>query len=492
MKRIILFIKKFFAWILSFFFDRNKTSKNSKKSKNKMLSKKSIKLNAKQSFVNRDEDMGESHIIDIYPYTEAKDLKSIDELIEKLEEAVEIINDEQKEKEIKVLKEIKETVKKTQDKEETKLNVAQEEEIKEVLEDAINDKEIHIDTEEKIINIQKEINKVIDNKINKHDKEIIEKAYYKYEKVNYVVATTMEIEELENDIKELEESVKLNNRKKSYYVDKVKEIEKKIKRLKKINKNPKVYDELERLKDDFYTKSIDKYDLLYSKEVFINLDKQCDNIIDYIETKEKAEEKEEETLKKEKEEEKKQRDKEQEEIRKLREQEKEKARKAREEYQENVIKRYLDLKKSNTILLNNILIHHERVIEDDIIKTLRNDYDDFLEGEENEFNFERNRQKTEVCKLYNNLLEVLSREQKAPYEPVEHINFPYQTLLEETIATKSAVENIAHKKTGVDIMLEDKSIMVSDKLNNELEKEKTKNREMGIKDKILVRKMQNE
>ncbi len=150
------------------------------------------------------------------------------------------------------------------------------------------------------------------------------------------------------------------------------------------------------------------------------------------------------------------------------------------------------MKKSNTILLNNILIHHERVIEDDIIKTLRNDYDDFLEGEENEFNFERNRQKTEVCKLYNNLLEVLSREQKAPYEPVEHINFPYQTLLEETIATKNAVENIAHKKTGVDIMLEDKSVMVSDKLNNELEKEKTKNREMGIKDKILVRKMQNE
>ncbi len=120
MKRIILFIKKFFAWILSFFFDRNKTSKKSKISKNKILSKKSIKLNTKQSFVNRDEDMGESHIIDIYPYTEAKDLKSIDELIEKLEEAVEIINDEQKEKEIKVLKEIKETVKKTQDREETK------------------------------------------------------------------------------------------------------------------------------------------------------------------------------------------------------------------------------------------------------------------------------------------------------------------------------------------------------------------------------------
>ena len=123
---------------------------------------------------------------------------------------------------------------------------------------------------------------------------------------------------------------------------------------------------------------------------------------------------------------------------------------------------------------------------------LKEDYEDFLTGEENTFNFDRNKQKTEVCKLYNNLLEVLSNEQKSPFVPVEHINFPYQTLIEETIATKDAVENIAHKKTGTDIMLDSKSVAVSDKLNLELEKEKTRKREMGIKDKILVRKMKNE
>ena len=100
MKRIILFIKKFFAWILSFFFDRNKTNKNNKKVVSKSILKKNKKANTKKvMFINRDEDKGESHIIDIYPYTEAKDLKSIDELIDKLKDNVKKINDENEEKE---------------------------------------------------------------------------------------------------------------------------------------------------------------------------------------------------------------------------------------------------------------------------------------------------------------------------------------------------------------------------------------------------------
>ena len=490
MKRIILFIKKFFAWILSFFFDRNNSSKKNIKKNNKTVTKKGVKVISKTSFINRDEDMGESHIIDVYPYTEAKDLKSIDELIETLTKKVETINDEKKVEELIVINEIKENISKSVEKE--PLNISQEEDIKEVLTEAINDKEIHIDTEDKIRNIQKEIDKVLDKKINKHDKDIIEKAYYKYEKVNYVVATTMEIEELEKDLKDLSDSVKRGIHKKSYYEDKVKEIEKKINRLRKINKNPKVYDELEKLKEDFYTKSIDKYDLLYSKEVFINLDKQCDNIISYINSKEKEEKIKEEERLHEKEEDRLIREQKREEERELREKERERRQREKDEYQDNVIKRYLDLKKSNTILLTSLLIHHEKVKNNDIIKVLKEDYEDFLTGEENSFNFDRNKQKTEVCKLYNNLLEVLSNEQKSPFVPVEHINFPYQTLIEETIATKDAVESIAHKKTGTDIMLDSKSVAVSDKLDRELEKEKTRNREMGIKDKILVRKMKNE
>ena len=490
MKRIILFIKKFFAWILSFFFDRNKTTKkNNKKVVAKVVSKKGSKITSKVAFSNRDEDMGESHIIDVYPYTEAKELKSIDELIEKLSDRVEVINDEKKEEEIKVIKEIKEAI--TKKVENEPLNVAQEEDIKEVLKEAINDKELHINTDDKIRNIQKEIDVVLDKKINKHDKDIIEKAYYKYEKVNYVVATTMEIEELEQDLKDLEDSIKRGLHKKSYYEDKVKEIEKKIERLRKINKNPKVYDELERLKEDFYTKSIDKYDLLYNKEVFINLDKQCENIMDYIDGKEKEEQEKEEQERENFKLDRARREYEREEERQLREQEREKRQREKEEQEDNIIKRYLDLKIANTILATNMIIHRERM-KKGIIKTLEDDYEDFLIGEENSFNFDRNKQKTEVCKLYNNLLEVLCNEQKAPYTPVEHINYQYQSLLEDTISTKDAVERIAEKKTGNDIMMSPKSVAVSDKLDNELKKEKAKNKEMGIKDKILLRKMKNE
>ena len=174
MKRIILFIKKFFAWILSFFFDRNNTTKKKKRVLGKVVSRTGSKTGVKGAFSNRDEDMGASHVIDIYPYTEAKDLKSIDELIEKLADKVEEINDEKKQDEIKVIKEIKESIAKKAESE--SINVSQEEDIKEVLTTAIKDEEIHIDTDQKIRNIQKEIDKVLDKKINKHDKDIIEKA----------------------------------------------------------------------------------------------------------------------------------------------------------------------------------------------------------------------------------------------------------------------------------------------------------------------------
>ncbi len=152
----------------------------------------------------------------------------------------------------------------------------------------------------------------------------------------------------------------------------------------------------------------------------------------------------------------------------------------------------MDLKKSNMIIMNNALIHHERMRDNDIVDVLLRDYDDFLNEETNDFNFERNKRKTEVCKLYNNLLEVLSNEQKVPFTPVEHINYQYQALLEETLATKEAVEDMAFKKTGKDVMLDRRSVTVSDKLDNELQNEKNRNMEMGIKNKIIVKEMKNQ
>jgi len=494
MKSILLFFKKLFAWFLTLFLDRKKIDKKKKKV---VLKKDPNTKEAKfvlSNNINRNEDMGESHIIDIYPYTQALEVKSIYELIDKLKEEM-IKKDELTKDSIKELDSIKEVITEN-------LNVYQTEAIKEVLEDNIKDyqeekvveeekeaiineplKEKTID--ERIETIKEDINKIVDNKLDKHEEELIEKAFYKYEKVNYVIATTVEIDE-----------IKINNHKKSYYVDKIKEIKKKIERLEKINKNPNVQEELKRLKEDFYTKSVDKYDILYNKEVFISISKRCDDLNELLDNKEKEEKRDKEIIKEVKEKEREERErkyqeklKEREELRRIKKERKERE---RDLYHDNIIKRYKDLSLSNAIILANILNHSTKMVKKHVVEVLHDDYDMYLKGEENTFFFDRNKKKTEVSNLYNSLLQVLCNEQKVEYQPITHINYPYYNLLEETIDIKSAVDNITFKKTGYDMVMDEKSVMVHDKLNHELSLEKINRQEKGIQDKVLIRKVKGQ
>ena len=57
---------------------------------------------------------------------------------------------------------------------------------------------------------------------------------------------------------------------------------------------------------------------------------------------------------------------------------------------------------------------------------------------------------------------------------------------------KEAVEDITFKKTGQDVMMEPKAMIVTDKLNNELVNEKARNETLGLNGKVLLRKMKNE
>ena len=70
-----------------------------------------------------------------------------------------------------------------------------------------------------------------------------------------------------------------------------------------------------------------------------------------------------------------------------------------------------------------------------------------------------------------------------------HINYPYQNLLEETLSIKDTVDRMTTKKTGHDMVLDEKSVMVSDKLNNELSLEKENNKQKGKVPKVLIRKV---
>ena len=489
MKKIIDFFKKIFAWILSLFLDRKHLKKNRKKKKRVYAHEVSSKAVPVKEFSHRDEDMGSAHVIKSYPYTEAKELKSIVELVEELKEK--IISEPDIEKKVDS-KELAETIKKIDEIKEVvnkDLTVMQTEEIKEILHESIKDPEVSVTKEEKIDKIKKDINEVVDNKLDKHEKDLIEKACEKYEKVNYVIATTVEIEEIEKDLKDLADEIKVNNHKKSYYVDKINEIKKKIERLQKINKIPSVYEELERLKEDFYTKEHDKYDLLYNKEVFINLDQQCDELLETIETREK----EQEVIKVEQKEAREERKREEHQKRVEQEQQREEERERRQaekdEYIDNIIKRYRDLKIAADLISTGIIFHALRKKNKSIVQVLQDDYDDFLRGEDAPFEFDRNRRKTEVSVLYNNLLETLTGYQGLPFEPVMHINYPYQNLLEETLAVKDTVDRMTTAKTGHDMVMDEKSVMVSDKLNSELTMEKENNRAKGKVDKVLIRKV---
>ncbi len=489
MKKIIEFFKKIFAWILSLFLDRKHLKKNRMNKKRVYAHEVSSKAVPVKEFSHRDEDMGSAHVIKSYPYTEAKELKSIVELVEELKEK--IISEPDIEKKVDS-KELAETIKKIDEIKEVvnkNLTVMQTEEIKEILHESIKDPEVSVTKEEKIDKIKKDINEVVDNKLDKHEKDLIEKACEKYEKVNYVIATTVEIEEIEKDLKDLADEIKVNNHKKNYYVDKINEIKKKIERLQKINKIPSVYEELERLKEDFYTKEHDKYDLLYNKEVFINLDQQCDELLETIETREK----EQEVIKVEQKEAREEREREEHQKRVEQEQQREEERERRQaekdEYIDNIIKRYRDLKIAADLISTGIIFHALRKKNKSIVQVLQDDYDDFLRGEDAPFEFDRNRRKTEVAVLYNNLLETLTGYQGLPFEPVMHINYPYQNLLEETLAVKDTVDRMTTAKTGHDMVMDEKSVMVSDKLNSELTMEKENNRAKGKVDKVLIRKV---
>jgi len=489
MKKIIEFFKKIFAWIASLFLDKKHLKKNKMNKKRVYAHTVRSKIALVKEFSHRDEDMGSGHIIKSYPYAEAKELKSIVELVDELKEK--IVNEPDLDKKvedkniaeaIKKIDEIKEVVKKD-------LTVMQTEEIKQILQESIKDPEVSITKEEKIDKIKNDINKVVDNELDKHEKDLIEKACEKYEKVNYVIATTVEIEEIENELKDLADEIKINNHKKNYYVDKINEIKKKIERLQKINKMPSVYEELERLKEDFYTKGHDKYDLLYNKEVFINLDQQCDELLDLIETREKEEQNEKEEQQVRREEQAKEEKKEQEQREEKREEEREERRKEREEYIDNIIKRYRDLKISADLISTGIIFHAIRRKNKSIVQVLQDEYEAFLNGEDTPFEFDRNKKKTEVAILYNNLLETLSGYQGLPFEPVLHINYPYQNLLEETLAVKDTVDRMTTTKTGYDMVMDPKSVMVTDKLNSELTMEKESNKAKGKVDKALIRKV---
>jgi len=365
--------------------------------------------------------------------------------------------------------------------------VSQIDELNEMVDMTLNDEKLNFNTNEKINILKENITKLFDENLKEYEKHIIEKAYYEYEKVNYVIVTSMLIDEIYDELEVINNNYHKNRYSKKEFINKVREIEKKLERLEKINNREEVQKEIELLKNDLYTKRKDKYDLLYNKEIFINLEKQCDDVIKQIEINEKkAKEvkveklKNDEKLKQakvEKEKKKKELEKQKEKL------EEEKIR------EENILKRFMDLELARQILTVREIEKLKKFKKENIVEDTLNSYQEFLTGDDHDFNFVRNKIKLEVAKLYNDTLRNICVLEEMPFNPVEHINIKLSDMVEETLSNQERLNNLLIVKKEVNVEETEVSMKVTEKLTGVLEKEKEREMVKG-QPKVLVRTYQ--
>lgn len=305
-------------------------------------------------------------------------------------------------------------------------------------------------------NISQMVNEITEI-IHNFDANIQEKVKKEYNKVNYITLTTLLIDETNEELRNLEDNYKKHRYNKSYYDRELKKIKDRIKNLRKIRDSKSVCDEILALRKELYTKSKDKYDLLYNEEIFLNIEKECDDmlkkvnkrIVDLkkITNKEKQEEKIPEKI----------------------EDEKEKQR--QEEMLENILKRFQDMKLAEEILLLNNQNEVKITSIKDLVDFMDQSYYDFINGEKAIFHFEKNKTRTELAKLYNDLEFINGHLNEREIMMIEHINYSLDDLLEKTIAKKKEVESSLKEKYNYQEDKHESAILVDNKLMLQTEKE---------------------
>ena len=479
--KLLKSIKEFVLKILAWFFHFFKKSKKARISKSNKKINKSIKTPFKAS-VNRDETIS-NNVIACYPGVLPKELESLNTKIETIRKKVLVYNDENIEEEIENIEKISQMISNK------KILVNHIDELNNIVDEIILDQELHLNTNEKISILKDNITNLFDENLKDYEKHIIKKAYYEHEKVNYVIVTSMLIDDLYNDLNKANESYNKNHYSKNQFVQKIREIEKKLERLEKINNREEVQKEIEALKNDLYTKRKDKYDLLYNSEIFINIGKQCDEILKQIVIKEQqekeikiAKQNQDELLKKE---EKLHKDKQDKKKKKERDKKEDEVQEEKE-IEDNILKRFMDLELARQILLKRDLEKIKKGNKEDIIENTLLSYQEFLLGDNHEFNFTRNKLKLEVAKLYNDTLRNICILDNGPYYPVEHLNIKFSDMINQTIENQQRLNMLLIEKKKVNIEENELSLKVTEKLTNVLEKEKVREEIKG-KPKILVR-----
>lgn len=260
------------------------------------------------------------------------------------------------------------------------------------------------------------LDKDIINTIKNWDKNIIAEVELEYQKVNYVTISTVMIDRIITEYQKIEDDYKHHRFNKLYYDKELTKIKEQIDFLKKIKNSSKVYNEIEKLRKELYTKSKDKYDILYNNEVFMNINKKCDELLNRVNQKVID-------IKKEK----KNNDAKRDNI--------------KEEYLKKIILRFKDLNLSCDLILEHREKENEILDYSDISMYLNKVYLEFIEGVSANFNYQRNKTKTELVKLYNDLNNIMAYKKKEKYISINHINFKMEDLVEAIIIRKKDVEN---------------------------------------------------
>ena len=362
-----------------------------------------------------------------------------------------------------VLKELNKLSKKIEN---SRISFYQNEVIDEKLNSFLMDQEIKINQLEKVEILNKQIIEVL----NDYDKNLKARVLKEYDQINYITVATVVLDESLVEIRKLEDECKHHRHNRYYYEREINKIKKRINNLKSLRDNAKIYDEIVRLREDINIKSKDKYDLLYNKEIFDNIDKICDDLLQKVNRRVVD-------LKKIKKEEK---DKE----------EKKQERKKEEEYekwQENIFKRFEDIELARRLLLLRSKKEFDIKDEKDLLNQINQIYFDFINGEKVEFNFERNKTKTELVQLYNDINAINSVITKREYVFIDHINYQMMDLINGVISQKEELDEFVEKKYNIKQEDNEKSVLVSNKLEILKEKEEERlNINSDVKRKVKV------
>ena len=455
-------IKKIINWLINLFkkfFGKKKVTKKIKNNINNARNKRYLKGYG----VNIEESS--TRVFPLYLMIDNIDKKKLIEKTKLVEVNLTKIDVPNKELLIKKIESIADKLS------ENDISFYQNEKINEVLESVLNDKEIKIDTKEKIDLLNRNISEIIEN----FDKNIQDKVEKEYQEVNFITISTLLLDETINEIKKLEDNYKKHKYNKYYYEREVEKIKERIKKLQNLRDTVKVREEIELLRKSTYTKSKDKFDLLYNDEIFLNIEKTCDDLVNKVNRKvidikkikkDENKEKEEKKDKKEKE------DKE-EQI----------------ELLDNILKRFKDLELARKLLLLQKNKEYDINNITELYNRINSVYYEFINGEKVIFNFSRNKTKTELVKLYNEMNYLDYKLTKKEFNFIEHINFQMDDLLDCVISKKESLDSLLETKYHYEKEKHEESILVENKLKLLKEKEEEKKQVLGSP--TLVKKMDN-